>query len=167
MMRVGALPAARALGLAHEHAAIAARFARVGAAWAPHLAASQRAILDGATRCRARQTALIVGAGQCLDVPVAELAGLFDRVLLVDVVICPAARQWARRFPGRVECQAWDATGALEAVARRRRTLTAPEAAGLFQRGCPQLPGGVEPDLVVSTNCVSQLGLIPAHALAG
>ena len=72
-------PWARELGLEREHQAIAKRHARVPAAWSPHLAASRNAVLWAAERCPARGQALVIGAGDCLDVPVAELAERFAR----------------------------------------------------------------------------------------
>ena len=157
---------ARRLGLAHEHAAIAARYARVREAWQPHLAASKAAILAGADRCISRRTVLVIGAGDCLDVPVEELAGRFESVLLADVVVSTTARHLARQFRNRVRCIQWDATGALGALASRRRTIRPEEAIRLFDSADPGPPPEREPDLVVSANCISQLGLVPAHALA-
>lgn len=156
---------ARQLGLVHEHAAIAGRHGRMRAAWAGHLAASREAILLGAGRCAQRRRALVIGAGDCLDVPVAELAGLFDRVVLADVVVGGVARRLARRFRGRVECVNWDATGALARLAGVRRAVTAAEARRFFEEAEPGPPPGGEADLVVSANCLSQLGLVPGHSL--
>lgn len=158
-------PWARQLGLAREHAAIAARHERARAAWAPHLAASREAILAGAARCPTPRRSLIIGAGNCLDVPVAELVDQFDEVLLADVVGCPAARSLARRFRGRLRCVSWDATGALARLAADRRTITPAAARLLFEQADPGPPPGGEPDLVVSANCLSQLGLVPGHSL--
>jgi hypothetical protein len=162
---VRAPPWARRLGLAREHAAIAARHGRVRAAWAPHLAASRQAILDGAARCRTRHQVLVVGAGDCLDVPVAELAVQFERVVLADIVVGPVARWLAWRFRRRVQCVNWDATGALARLAAARDTITPADAPQIFAGADPGPPPGGEADLVVSANCLSQLGLVPGHSL--
>jgi len=158
-------PAARRLGLAHEQAAIAARHRRVPEAWAPHLAASRAAILEGAARCPAKRRALIIGAGDCLDVPVEELAARFEQVVLADVAVGLVARRWARRFPRRVQAVQWDATGALVALAKQRQALDRAAAVRLLANADPGPPPGGEPDLVVSANCLSQLGLVPGHSL--
>ncbi len=163
--RVRATRAARLLGLAREHAAIAARHARVGAHWQPHLEFSRQAILAAASRCARHRSALIVGAGSCLDLPLAEIVSRFEQVWLADVVISPAAARWARQHRGRIQTLLWDTTGALDAVAARRSSLTASEAEHLFRTSRPSLPPRLEPDLVVSANCLSQLGLVPADAL--
>jgi len=165
-LRTRCAPGARALGLAYEAAAIAARHRRVGPHWEPHLAASRAVILRGAERCQKRGRVLVIGAGGCLDVPVAELARTFSEVILADVAVSTVARRWQRRLPGRVRAVAWDATGALAALADRRKTATVAEVVSLLAGSDPGDPPGGEPDLVVSANGLSQFGLIPAGRLS-
>ncbi len=164
-LRVESPAWARALGLAYEHAAIAARHRRMRRWWAPHLAASRDVVLAAAERTRARTRALVVGAGDCLDVPVTALAARFDEVVLADVVVGPAARRMARRSGGRVRCVVWDATGVLERLAAVRHTADAATVTRLFADADPGPPPGGEPDLIVSASCLSQLGSVPGHAL--
>ena len=158
-------PVARSLGLLREHEDIAKRHARVRAAWAPHLAESRRVVLETAARSPQRRRVLVIGAGDCLDVPVAELAGIFEEVLLADIVIGAEVRRWARKLRGRVRGVNWDASGALAALAAVREQVSAHEAAEIFARADPGPPPGGEADFVVSANCISQLGLVPGHAL--
>jgi len=165
-LRTRCAPGARALGLAYEAAAIAARHRRAGKSWAPHLTACREVILRGAARCRKRERVLVIGAGACFDVPVAELAAQFSEVILADVAVSAVARRWQRRLPGRVRAVAWDATGVLAPLAAKKRTLTATEVMELFASSDPGIPPDGEADLVVSANCLSQLGLIPADQLA-
>lgn len=156
---------ARQLGLAREHFAIADRHARVRADWAPHLAESRRAILAAVARCPRRERALVIGAGDCLDVPVAELAAQFAHVTLADVVVSATAKDFAKRFPDCVRAVQWDATGALARLAEVREVISAHDAPKLFADADPGPPPGGEPDFVVSANCLSQLGLVPGHSL--
>ena len=160
-------PAARELGLLHEHKAIAKRHRRVQASWAPHLLASRAAIMAAAARCprERRRRALVIGAGDCLDVPVAELATQFEHVVLADIVVGAEAKKLARQFPGRVSCAQWDASGALATLATIKATLAPGDAAAYFAAADPGPPPGDEPDLIVSANCISQLGLVPGHSL--
>jgi hypothetical protein len=158
-------PAARELGLLREHEEIAKRHARVRAAWAPHLAESKQVILEAAARCTHRRRALVIGAGDCLDVPVAELAELFAEVVLTDIVTSAEVWRWERKLPGRVHGLNWDASGALAALAAVRATVAAHEAPEVFARADPGPPPGGEPDFIVSANCISQLGLVPGHSL--
>lgn len=158
-------PVARQLGLLREHEDIAQRHARVRAAWAPHLEASRQVILETAVRCPQRRRALVIGAGDCLDVPVAGLAGLFAEVVLADIVTSAEVRRWEKKLPGRVRGVNWDASGALAKLAGMRETVAAHEAPDIFARADPGPPPGGEPDFIVSANCISQLGLVPGHSL--
>lgn len=158
-------PWARLLGLAYEHAAIATRHRRTATAWAPHLEQSRAAILAAADRCKSRRRVLVIGAGDCRDVPVAELAARFDEVLLTDVVLGPEIRRLAKRSGGRIRAEIWDATGALAELARGVRSLSGNEAVEILSRSDAGPPPGGEPDLVVSANCVSQLGMVPCDRL--
>lgn len=156
---------AKQLGLAQEHEDIANRHARMAKAWASHLRESRATILLGARQCPRTGRALVIGAGDCLDVPVAELAEIFDEVVLADIVISRVAQGWAKKLPGKVRCFNWDASGALEAVAKVRETLAGDQAPALFAQADPGPPPGGEPDFIVSANCLSQLGLVPGHSL--
>lgn len=156
---------ARELGLLHEHKEIAKRHKRVSAAWAPHLKASREAIMHAAERCQKYGQVLVIGAGDCLDVPVAELAEKFEEVILADIVVGAEARRWAGKLPDKVSCVSWDASGALAAVAAKKSSLTATEALAIFKTADAGPPPGGESDLVVSANCISQLGLVPGHSL--
>ncbi|MBA3850607.1 MAG: hypothetical protein C0502_11545 [Opitutus sp.] len=164
-LRTDSSRAARRLGLAREHFAIAERHARVRAAWAAHLEASKQAILEGAQRCPRHDRALVIGAGDCHDVPVAELAERFPQVTLADVVLSATAKDWANKLPGRVCTAVWDATGALTRLAEVRDAISADDAPKLFADADPGPPPGGEPDFLVSANCLSQLGLVPGHSL--
>ncbi|MEO6995133.1 MAG: hypothetical protein ABI273_16115, partial [Lacunisphaera sp.] len=163
--RVDCPPWARELGLAREHLAISRRHERVRAAWAPHLEASRRVMLEMADRCAIRKRVLVIGAGDCLDVPVEALAGRFERVTLADIAVGGEAKRWAKKFPGRVEWVNWDASGALASLAKVRDRLPSTDAPAFFTHADPGSPPGGEADFVISANCISQLGLVPGHSL--
>ncbi len=156
---------ARKLGLLREHGDISKRHERVRTAWASHLAASKEVILEVASRCAKHRRVLVIGAGDCLDVPVLELAERFEEVVLADIVVGAEAKRWAKRFPARVRCMNWDASGALASLAAVRDTVSANDAPDYFARADPGPPPGGEADFIVSANCVSQLGLVPGHSL--
>jgi hypothetical protein len=158
-------PAARQLGLLHEHEEIAKRHTRVRAAWAPHLEASRQVVLETAALCPRRRRVLVIGAGDCLDVPVAGLAEIFDEVVLADIVTSAEVRRWERKLPGKVRGVNWDASGALAALAAVKDSVAPHAAPEIFAQADPGPPPGGEPDFVVSANCISQLGLVPGHSL--
>ena len=159
-------PWAHRLGLVHEHVAITFRRKRTKTAWAPHLAASKAAILSAARRCRTRRRALVIGAGDCADVPVSELAARFDEVVLTDAVLGPEMRRHARKSRGKIRAEIWDATGALTSLAAESHALGPDAAEAVFANADAGPPPGGEPDLVVSANCISQLGVVPLDRFA-
>lgn len=150
---------ARRLGYLHEQIAIRARERRLRGAWAGHLASARREMAAAAAGCPGRGLAVVVGAGVCLDVPIAELASAFARVVLVDVGFLD------RTAHPRVERLAWDATGCLRSWHDRpeadEQDLLAAAAAD------PGWPEGLgDPDLIISANLIGQLAAIPAPWLA-
>lgn len=154
-------PLARILGQDREAVSIDARHRRCRAAWETHLAATRALILEAAAAVPEGGTALILGSGACLDVPVAELAARFESVVLVDAHHPRRARRIAREHPG-VRLVEADATG----LARLAR-----EAA----RGRARLPDpvpppdpvpGIAPAFTASVNLASQLP-IPFYGLLG
>lgn len=139
-----AAPGARRLGHLAESIAIRARHRRCRAAWAPHLEASRKALLTSALATPSRRTALLLGTGHLLDVPLRELAPLFDSVLLVDVVHPWSSRLYSRRHDNvrLIEC---DVTGCLAEMP------AAPVVPALFL-------DRADIDWVASINLLSQLG---------
>jgi hypothetical protein len=142
---------ARRMGHLGETVAIGARHRRCRQAWAPHLSASKRALLASADAATRRRTALVVGSGLLLDVPLAEVARLFEAVWLVDLVHPWSSRLQARRYPN-VRLIEHDVTESLAGLPRE-----------------PALPGrfldqdGI--DWVASVNLLSQLPVQPTRWL--
>lgn len=155
--RIDCLPAAQRLGYRQEAAALIVRHRRLRRHWADHLVRTRAALLASArlaSRGRmAPKQAWIMGAGLLHDVPLAELLDCFERIDLVDVAFAPAARDAARRYPGRVACVMQDVTG-----------LNADPSGGLCRdrpAAPPPLPGGA---WCASVNLLSQLPLLPCSA---
>ena len=152
---------ARGLGQDREAVSIDARHRRCQAAWEPHLAAARRLVLDAAALASGRGTAVVLGSGACLDVPVAELAGQFAQVVLVDAHHPWQARALAKGLPN-VRLIAADVTGLAglaRDVAKGRTALPAPVP-------LPDPLPGIAPDFTASVNLASQLP-IPFYARLG
>lgn len=151
---------ARRLGYLKEAVAIHARRRRLGPAWDDHLERSRAVIIEAIARCSRRRTALVIGSGLLLDIPLAELADGFDRVLLADLVHLRAARRTTARH-GNVELVTADVTGFADELEHR-------VAAGW--RGDPvpisdAFLDVADLDLVVSANVMAQLAIFPAAAM--
>lgn len=146
----------RDLGYRTELIAIGARQRRCRAAWADHIARSRGAILDAIRLAKRRRTAVVLGSGRLLDVPLAELARDFERVILVDALHPWISRLHARRY-ANVELQTADVTGTIATLNRLEPGDTLPATRRLALFDDPDV------DLVVSLNLLSQLGVLPAQ----
>jgi hypothetical protein len=146
----------RDMGYRRELVAIGARYRRCRAAWAEHLARSQRAVETAIARAPGRRTAVVIGSGRLLDVPLAALAAAFERVLLVDALHPLPTRFTAGRY-GNVELVSADVTGTVDALHRLESgtPLPAPRPLALLQ--------GDEVDFVVSMNIWSQIAVLPVE----
>lgn len=151
-------PARRELGYLHELIAIAARHRRCREAWADHLARSRHAVRSAMGLAPRRRTALILGSGLLLDVPLAELAAAFERVVLVDAVH-PLAARWQARRHRNVELRTADVSGVIEALRVWRTSDPLPTPPSFAPLHEPDV------DLVISLNLLSQLGVLPEEWL--
>ena len=151
---------ARRLGYLKEAIAIRARQGRLGAAWEPHLENSKEVIREAMERCDRRRTALVLGSGLLLDIPLDSLAGTFETVRLVDVVHLRPARRQASAYPN-VVLETQDVSGMAADFQQRYRE---------GWRGHP-VPAPTaflddsQIDLLVSANLMAQLPIFPAAML--
>ncbi|MGB1006538.1 MAG: hypothetical protein ACPGVX_05140 [Thalassobaculaceae bacterium] len=148
-LRVGAGGGARRMGFLTECVGIWARQRRHGTAWADHQARSKAAIL-AALPPSPRRRALVFGAALILDVPLAELAGAFDEVVLVDLMFLPATRRAAERLGNVILC-VHDVSESLAGIEAGRPQVAAPT----------RFHDDPTIDLVVSANLLSQLPIVP------
>ncbi len=146
---------AKGMQYLNEAIAIEARAKRCRDTWAPHQQHTKDVIVDAIKTCDRHRTVLVVGSGACLDLPLADLADVFERILLVDVVHPLKAK---RHRWNHVIHVTLDITGQMEAL------YDDPE----------QLPGMSTPDFyhdvtdidcVLSVNLASQLPVIPLKYL--
>ena len=151
---------ARRHGYLKEAVAIHARRRRLGPAWDDHLERSRAVITESIDRCPRRRTALVIGSGLLLDIPLAELAESFERVLLADLVHLRAARRAAAGY-GNVTLVTADVTGFVDDFEQR-------VAAGWRGDPVPVSDAFLDVadlDLVVSANVMAQLAIFPAAAM--
>src|SRR5262249_38890829 len=103
-------------------------------------------------RCSRKKKAVLFGSGWLYDIPLADVAGAFEKVILVDLLHPFATRRAVRRY-SNVTLLSADITDSIEAVWRvswtRGATLPVARPA-LFV-------GDRDVDLVVSVNLLSQL----------
>lgn len=123
------------------------RAGRCSRDWAPHEAKSKDAIRAAISGLPQRRTAVVLGSGLLRDVPIENLAGSFDTVVLVDLVHLASVRLRLRGKRYRnVRLIERDLSGYDDLKAGRE-----PEPLG-FLRSVPYL------DFVASANLLSQIG---------
>ncbi len=74
------------MGYLHEAIAINARKARCGDSWNGHITKTKEAILNAVKTRQQNRTILITGAAAINDIPLQELAGIFEQVILLDII---------------------------------------------------------------------------------
>ena len=154
-LRIPSPPHLKAMGYVRELIAVEARHRRCAEAWAPHLEACRKLILDAA-RDVGHGRVTVLGSGLLLDVPVDELAGLFKDVILLDIFHMPATQERVR-VHANVRLVSADVTGVVEATWNhvadgRDGPLPPPQA---------DASPYADSDLVVSANLLTQLPLLP------
>ena len=150
----------RSMGFLSSSLQVRARFRRCRKVWAPHIEQTRRVILEAAERCRSRRKVVALGAGLLHDIPLEELSGLFDEVVLVDIVHPWLSRLAARSFRNVKQVSA-DITGVAEKL---RRVAHAPDAA--LPVSHPELfVDDPRLDLALSVNLLSQLSHVPGKYL--
>lgn len=147
---------AKHMDFVHEAIAIEARARRCRKAWAPHQQHTKEAILNTVKGCDQHRTVVAVGSGACLDIPLVELAGIFEQVVLIDIV-----------HPLKLKRHGWnhvthitqDITGQMETLYNNPGKIPEMWVPDIYH-DCPAI------DLVLSVNLASQLPIIPLKYLA-
>ncbi|MDR3441298.1 hypothetical protein [Telmatospirillum sp.] len=141
---------ARRLGYVHEGIAIEARFRRCYTDWLPHIGRCHKSILAAGLACPRRDRVVVLGSGPLCDIPLAELAGIFTEVVLIDVFHPPRARKLMARFSNVV---------AIEHDLLGQEFGVSTDDVDARLANWRQRTGAV--DLVVSANLLAQLPVVP------
>jgi hypothetical protein len=130
--------------------AIEFRERRCRAAWGPHLAQTRQYIVKAMDLVARPRTAVVLGSGLLLDVPLEDLSERFETVYLVDIFHMPHVRKAVHGFHN-VKLLTGDITGIFAAMKEGKTPdpLTPPPPAV-----APHLR---DADMVVSCNCLTQL----------
>ena len=156
-----------ALGFAESSEGIARRQREYREGWWAHAERSKAFIMNAAMRARKHRLAVVLGAGKAYDLPLAELAKGFERVILVDIDAKALASASAGAVPEpalrrKIELQAMDLTGISARMAREIESSNSYEELCASYRlvSPPRLvPGEERADLLVSALVLTQLAL--------
>ena len=141
----------RKFGYLKRLIALEFRAKRCETAWASHQRATRNFILKIADLCERQRVAVVLGSGLLLEVPLKGLAEKFERVYLVDIFHMPQVRREAKKH-FNVKLLTGDITGVFQAIKENHPPgghTPAPPA---------RIPHLKEADLIVSCNCLTQLG---------
>ncbi len=148
--------------------------------WEPHVAQSHRRILEAASHCEHRSKTLVLGAGNCTEIPLEELARSFDEVVLADLddaSMAAAVDELPDDLAAKVHIQVQDVT--TFAAPLMRRLWHAVESSETAEQGLERIAGTLtgldndaaaaklpEADLVVSSLVLSELHRYPLNYAA-
>jgi hypothetical protein len=150
---------ARSMGFLKSSIEVRARYRRCCAAWQAHLDHTRESILEAARLSKGRRKAVLFGAGLVHDIPIRELSGMFEEVVLVDIVHTISSRLQTAPF-GNVSRISADVTETVDKLPELART------SGKLPNHMPQLLLlDDRVDFTVSVNLLSQLGWVPGWYL--
>lgn len=95
---IQAVPGAKELGLHRESIAIHARYQRQKNHWTPHLNHTKSTIQHAIDEAPKDRSIMVLGAGDCLDLPVGTLARHNRGTYLVDVVQTHRSRKFTKKY---------------------------------------------------------------------
>lgn len=155
-------PHLKSMGYLKELIALEARFKRCQEAWHPHIQKSKSVICDAANNAARTKKVVVLGSGILSDIPIEVLSETFESVVLVDVCFLKQTRKRLSPY-SNIEWQVADVTGVAEAL---YSWINNNQLNDVFP--VPTLPTGInldDVDLVISSNLLSQLPLIPLQFL--
>lgn len=151
VLTVRAVKGAREGGLVKEVAGILGRHRRQKKAWSDHLQHTKECITAHLHQADQKEPILLMGAGLCLDVPLAALDKHPAGALMVDAVETRRTRRMIEQYEN-IEFERFDLTGFLEGfwLGDKNTAISPPDMAPL-----PLVGHG----MAISCNILSQLPL--------
>lgn len=125
------------------------RYKRNERAWAGHVINARTFSADAAEKCPKMGTAVVLGSGLLIEVPLRSLAERFDQVFLVDLFHMPQVRAEVKKH-FNVKLLSGDITGIFAMMDDDDYpggSVPAPQA---------RIPHLTDADLIVSADCLTQ-----------
>jgi len=143
--------------------------------WAPHIANSNRRILEAADLAARNEVVIVLGAGAVTEIPLPELARRFDRVILADLdepSMLEAVELAPPEVRSKIEVRVMDVTSFAASLMEKIADAVeaSADAAGAFRRfddifgslAAREPPADLPPaDLVVSSLLLSEIPRYP------
>jgi hypothetical protein len=154
-------PLAKKYGFLYESIGLQARFERVKKAWLPHLKNCQDVFLKSVQSLPQKKSVVILGSAHLHEIPMHLLVQNFEEITLVDV-IHPLRHHWMAKRNPRLKLITQDLSMILEDLDKLsslddlRHYIKELDQKELFH---------FKADLIVSSNILSQLALLPMKAV--
>lgn len=152
----------KSMGYLTELIALEARFKRCQTAWLPHTQKTKSVICDAASTVMETKKVVVLGSGILSDIPIETLSETFETVLLIDVCFMKQTRKHLSLY-SNIDWQAADVTGVATQLYSWVKNNQSNKAFPV-----PIQPNDInldDADLVISSNLLSQLPLIPLQFL--
>lgn len=152
---------AKKYGFLYQSIALQHRFERCKNAWLPHLKNCQDLYLSQIAKLPPKKSVVILGSAHLHEIPMHLLVAHFETITLVDVVH-PLKHHWLAKRNNRLKLVTQDLSGSLD----RLETLNELEDLHkLIKELKTKNIFSFEADLIVSSNIMSQLALLPIDAI--
>ena len=151
------------MGYSSDQDGIIDRYLRENQNWKEHLENTKKFIIDAAETKR-KNTAVVIGSGWWLDVPVESLSQMFSVVYLVDIRHPQQIRHKAKKT-SNIQLIETDCSGFVEEVYNLVKNQKANASQPDLEKLMPTnfnfgLPSSISPDFIVSVNILNQLNIL-------
>jgi hypothetical protein len=154
-------PLAKKYGFLYESIGLQARFERVKKSWLPHLKNCQDVFLNCVKDLPQKKSVVILGSAHLHEIPMHLLVDNFEEITLVDV-IHPLKHHWLAKRNPRLKLITQDLSGILENLENLKNL----EELHQYLKDLSQKElFHYKADLIVSSNILSQLALLPMSAI--
>lgn len=154
-------PLAKKYGFLYESIGLQARFERVKKYWLPHLKNCQDVFLKCARELPQKQSVVLLGSAHLHEIPLHLLVENFETITLVDV-IHPWRHHWLAKKNPRLKLITQDLSLILE---RLDQIQNLDELRAYLDEISQKELFYFSADLIVSSNILSQLALLPMSAI--
>lgn len=154
-------PLARRYGFLYSSISLKHRYDRCKKMWIPHLKNCQDLFTDTVKTLSRKKHVVVLGSAHLHEIPMHLLLQNFEQITLVDVVH-PLKHHWTAKRNPRVKLITQDLTLALQDL-DKLKTLEDLHQLGRDLAGKEIFK--FEADLIISSNLLSQLALLPIDAI--
>lgn len=154
-------PLARKYGFLYSSISLKHRYERCKKNWIPHLKQCQDLFTEATKTLSEKKHVVILGSAHLHEIPLHLLVNNFERITLVDIVH-PLKHHWLAKRNSRLRLVTQDLTEALQhlenlnELADLHKLMKELDQKQLFH---------FEADLIISSNIMSQLALLPIDAI--